>query len=70
MALSHRWLRRPFTADGAKPSRGRRVKSYGAGQYLGCPGCGRLLKIEWAVRSLVCSCGTRVPVAPSDGNDA
>ena len=36
---------------------------YEAGRYLGCPSCGRLLKIEWAVRSLVCSCGARVPVA-------
>ena len=35
-----------------------------AGRYIGCLACGRLLKIEWAVRSLVCSCGARVPVTP------
>jgi hypothetical protein len=34
--------------------------TYGAGNYVGCSACGRLLKIEWAVRSLVCSCGARV----------
>jgi hypothetical protein len=50
--------------------KGRLVKSYEAGRYLGCPVCGRLLKIEWAVRSLVCSCGARVPVAPPDGDGA
>ena len=43
---------------------------YEAGRYIGCPTCGRLLKIEWAVRSLVCSCGARVPVMPPDGKDA
>ncbi len=46
---------------------GRKVAHYDAGQYLGCPACGRLLKIEWAVRSLVCSCGARVPVTTVDG---
>jgi hypothetical protein len=30
------------------------------GTYLGCGACGRLLKIEWATRSIVCSCGARV----------
>jgi len=36
-----------------------------AGRYIGCPACGRLLRIEWAVRSLVCSCGSRIPVSAS-----
>jgi hypothetical protein len=46
-----------------RPPRG----SYGAGSYIACDSCGRLLKIEWAVRSLVCSCGARVAVTPSSG---
>ena len=41
--------------------------TYGAGTYIACDSCGRLLKIEWAVRSLVCSCGARVTVTPSAG---
>jgi hypothetical protein len=43
------------------------VTRYDPGHYLGCPACGRLLKIEWVVRSLVCSCGARVPVTLPDG---
>ncbi len=66
MALSNRWSRRPVPTA-AKPVAGRKVAHYAAGRYLGCPACGRLLKIEWAVRSLVCSCGARVPVATADG---
>jgi hypothetical protein len=31
------------------------------GTYLACPACGRLLNIEWATRSIVCSCGHRIP---------
>jgi hypothetical protein len=38
---------------------------YAAGTYIACGACGRLLKIEWAVRSLVCSCGARVTTLPS-----
>ena len=45
----------------------RKVAHYEAGRYIGCPSCGRLLKIEWAVRSLVCSCGARVPVSSAPG---
>ncbi len=41
-----------------------RVTTQEAGTYLGCPSCGRFLKIEWAVRSVVCSCGARLPVTP------
>lgn len=41
--------------------------TYGAGNYIGCSACGRLLKIEWAVRSLVCSCGARVDTTPLRG---
>ncbi len=66
MALSNRWSRRPVPTTG-KPAVGRKVAHYDAGRYLGCPACGRLLKIEWAVRSLVCSCGARVPVTTADG---
>ena len=39
---------------------------YAAGTYIACGACGRLLKIEWAVRSLVCSCGARVATRPPD----
>ena len=45
--------------DPLKPRRPAHV-TYAAGNYLGCTVCGRLLKIEWAVRSLVCSCGARI----------
>jgi len=34
------------------------------GTYLGCSVCGRLLKIEWATRSIVCSCGARIDPNP------
>jgi len=67
VALSNRWSRRPVPPAAGKPAVGRKVARYDAGQYLGCPACGRLLKIEWAVRSLVCSCGARVPVTTADG---
>jgi hypothetical protein len=49
------------------PPVGRKVTRYDAGRYIGCQACGRLLRIEWAVRSLVCSCGARVPVTTADG---
>jgi len=48
----------------------RKVTHYEAGRYLCCPSCGRMLKIEWAVRSLVCSCGARVPVSFPGGSGA
>jgi hypothetical protein len=51
---------------GAAPPRPTRA-AYGAGTYIACSACGRLLKIEWAVRSLVCSCGARVKVGPTSG---
>jgi len=66
VALSNRWSRRPVPTP-AKPLVGRKVAHYDAGQYIGCPSCGRLLKIGWAFRSLVCSCGARVPVTTADG---
>jgi hypothetical protein len=49
-----------------EPRGGRRpgAITYTPGTYLGCSACGRLLKIEWAVRSLVCSCGARIKVEP------
>jgi DNA-directed RNA polymerase subunit RPC12/RpoP len=34
--------------------------SYAPGTYVACQACGRLLKIEWAARSIVCSCGARI----------
>jgi hypothetical protein len=40
---------------------------YPAGTYIACGVCGRLLRIEWAVRSLICSCGARVDTRPVDG---
>jgi hypothetical protein len=42
---------------------------YAAGSYIACGECGRLLRIEWAVRSLICSCGARVNTRPLDGPD-
>ena len=40
------------------------------GTYLGCAACGRLLNIEWATRSIVCSCGARIRSRrrPRDGS--
>jgi hypothetical protein len=40
---------------------------YAPGTYLRCGACGRLLKIEWATRSIVCSCGARVTPVPAAG---
>jgi len=37
------------------------------GVYLSCTVCGRLLNIQWATRSIVCSCGARVSPAPAEG---
>jgi hypothetical protein len=34
--------------------------TYAPGTYLGCTACGRLLRIQWPTRSVVCSCGARV----------
>lgn len=42
-------------------------RQYPAGNYLGCKACGRLLRIEWKTRSIVCSCGARV--TPERGED-
>lgn len=65
MAFSRRWTR-PATPPASAPA-GRKVTHFKPGRYIGCPSCGRLLRIEWAVRSLVCSCGARIPVEPSGG---
>ena len=32
-----------------------------AGTWLVCSACGRMLKIEWPTRSIVCACGERLP---------
>lgn len=48
------------------PNRGRNPKhqpqqgTYAPGTYLRCGSCGRLLRIEWPTRSIVCSCGARI----------
>ena len=42
---------------------------YAPGSYIACGACGRLLRIEWAVRSLICSCGARVNTRPLEGPD-
>jgi hypothetical protein len=34
------------------------------GTYLCCGNCGRLLNIQWATRSIVCSCGAKVDPGP------
>jgi hypothetical protein len=62
-----RWFRTPRPAPAPAPGVRRAIARFEPGEYLGCPSCGRLIKIEWAVRSLVCSCGARVPVAATDG---
>ncbi len=69
MALSRRWLRAVAPTPTTVP-RGRKVIRYAPGRYVGCQACGRLLRIEWPVRSLVCSCGARIPVPPPDRKDA
>jgi hypothetical protein len=40
-----------------RPQRG---PSHPPGTYVSCTACGRLLRIEWATRSIVCSCGARI----------
>jgi hypothetical protein len=45
-------------APPAKPARAARA--FGPGVYLRCMACGRMLKIGWATRSIVCSCGARI----------
>jgi hypothetical protein len=59
-------FRTPRPAPPPVDATGRRAARapYPAGNYVGCSACGRLLKIEWKVRSLVCSCGARVDTSP------
>jgi hypothetical protein len=45
----------------------RATRAYAPGTYLRCAACGRLLKIEWATRSIVCACGARVSPDPPAG---
>ena len=47
-------------------SKGASRTPYAAGSYIACGACARLLRIEWAVRSLICSCGARVNTRPLD----
>ena len=47
------------------------MTTYRAGNYITCGACGRLLRIEWATRSIVCSCGARItPPAKKDAQPA
>jgi DNA-directed RNA polymerase subunit RPC12/RpoP len=34
------------------------------GTYLTCAACGRMLRIEWPTRSIICSCGQKVVPQP------
>lgn len=38
----------------------RVMPSPSAGTWLICSACGRMLKIEWPTRSILCSCGERL----------
>ena len=53
----------------AKPP--RPTRSFAPGVYLRCAACGRMLKIGWAARSIVCSCGARIapPVVEQEPDD-
>jgi hypothetical protein len=47
--------------SGAPPPKGQRSpRAFAPGVYLRCAACGRMLKIGWATRSIVCSCGARI----------
>jgi hypothetical protein len=52
---------RPVSPRAARPASPVRP----SGTYLGCTACGRLLRIEWRVRSIVCACGARVTPPPA-----
>jgi hypothetical protein len=43
----------------------RTSAAFRPGTYLRCGACGRLLKIEWATRSIVCACGAKVLPDPA-----
>lgn len=36
------------------------MTTYRAGTYLRCEACGRMLRINWPTRSIVCACGQRL----------
>ena len=40
------------------------------GVYLSSTVCGRLLNIQWATRSIVCSCGARIVPTPAKEKQA
>lgn len=46
------------------------MTTYKAGEYIGCGACGRLLKIHWPARSIVCSCGARITPPKQAAADA
>ncbi len=46
-------------ASAPKPPRPARP-SVPPGEYMCCSSCGRLLRIVWATRSIVCACGARL----------
>ena len=65
--MAPQFPRRPASSSSKSGPKTHRVTQQEAGTYLGCPSCGRFLKIEWAVRAVVCSCGTRLPVTKPPG---
>jgi len=42
-------------------------RSLPAGNYVQCQSCGKVLRVLCATRSMVCSCGARLPPQPSAG---
>jgi hypothetical protein len=60
---------KPVTNTPRSLPRGLSRTPYPAGTYIACSTCGRLLRIEWAVRSLICSCGAKVNTRPPESKD-
>ncbi len=60
-------MKKPLPTRGqtSAPQGAVRRTKYEAGTYLGCSACGRLLRIQWPTRSVVCSCGARVTPPPA-----
>jgi hypothetical protein len=55
-----------MTDSGSDQSKRSPRMVFRPGTYLRCGSCGRLLRIEWRTRSIVCSCGARI-TPPQDG---
>jgi DNA-directed RNA polymerase subunit RPC12/RpoP len=58
-ARGRRTLTFPMKPSANSPNQVPRA-AFSAGTYIGCGACGRLLKIEWPTRSILCSCGARI----------